>query len=76
MAALVVPGHELKAHTRMLEERQTPASGDALPLADALHLLQSGQLVNVAVDTCGPRTRRGARRTDRVELSTVGAISA
>src|SRR5687767_2427078 len=73
MAALVVPGHELKAHARMLEERQTPASGDALPLADALHLLQSGQLVNVAA---GPNAAPGRILSSGVPSQSAAEIAA
>ncbi len=49
MAALAISGHEQVAHARMLEERQTAASGELLDAADALTLLQSGQLLNLAI---------------------------
>jgi hypothetical protein len=47
---------EVKAHARMLEENPTPASGDTLDLHDGLTLLQSGQIVNLAV---GPHADPG-----------------
>ncbi|HET7768635.1 MAG TPA: PilZ domain-containing protein [Chloroflexota bacterium] len=62
-----------KAHARMLEERQTPASGDALPLADALHLLQSGQLVNFAA---GPNAAPGRILTSGVPSPSAAQIAA
>ena len=62
-----------KAHARMLEERQTPASGDSLPLADALHLLQSGQLVNLAA---GPNAAPGRILTSGVPSPSAAQIAA
>ena len=62
-----------KAHARMLEERQTRASGDALPLADALTLLQSGQLVNLAA---GPEAAPGRILTSGVSSRSAAEIAA
>jgi len=53
----------------MLEERPTSASGDRLETADALQLLQSGQLVNLAT---GPHATPG-RVFDRDGISLVAA---
>ena len=57
----------------MLEERQTPASGDALPLVDSLHLLQSGQLVNFAA---GPNAAPGRILTLGVPSQSAAEIAA
>ena len=76
MAAVALSGpaaHEQKAHARMLEERQTPASGDSLPLADALLLLQSGQLVNFAA---GPNAAPGRILTSGVPSPSAAQIAA
>ena len=62
-----------KAHARMLEERQTPPSGDALALADALFLLQSGQLVNLAA---GPDAAPGRMLTSGGSSPSAAAIAA
>jgi len=53
----------------MLEERPTSASGDKLETSDALQLLQSGQLVNLAM---GPHATPG-RVIDRDGISLVAA---
>src|SRR5829696_9432095 len=66
MAALAISGHEQVAHARMLEERQTAASGELLVVEDALHLLHSGQLVNLAA---GPHAAPGRLLTGAVAPS-------
>jgi len=73
MAALAIRGHEQKAHARMLEERPTAASGEALPVEDSLHLLQGGQLVNLAT---GPNAAPGRILSSGVPSRSAAQIAA
>ena len=69
MAALsVIGGHDQIAHARMLEERPTAASGDPLDPCEALLLLQSGQIVNLATGPEGSHAPGRVIRSDGVPL--------